>query len=115
MNKLKHLSRRDFVKAAGLAATAAACGLSVHLPARAATEADVVTQRQSSVYATDAKVYKIRKSQDNPMIQKLYDKKQGFLKDGPGGHKSHELLHTHYHDRSAGLKALKAKGVKLAI
>jgi ferredoxin hydrogenase small subunit len=115
MDKLKHLSRRDFVKVAGLAAGAVACGLSVPIPAEAATEADIVTQRQSSVYATDAQVYKFRKSQDNPMIQKLYDKKKGFLKEGPGGHKSHELLHTHYHDRSAGLKALKAKGVKLAI
>lgn len=115
MNKQKHLSRRDFVKMAGLAVGCAACGLYLPKPASAATEADVVTQRQNSVYATDAEVYKIRKSQDNPMIQKLYDKNQGFLKEGPGGHKSHELLHTHYHDRSAGLKALRAKGIKLAI
>ena len=115
MNKLKNLSRRDFVKIAGLAGGCAAFGLYLPKPADAAAGADFVTQRQSSVYATDAKVYKIRKSQDNPMVQKLYDKKQGFLKEGPGGHKSHELLHTHYHDRSAGLKALKAKGVKLAI
>jgi ferredoxin hydrogenase small subunit len=115
MDRLKHLSRRDFVKVAGVAAGVAACGLYIPKPAVAAAEADVVTQRQTSVYATDAKVYKIRKSQDNPMIKKLYDKKQGFLREGPGGHKSHELLHTHYHDRSAGLKALKAKGVKLAL
>jgi len=115
MDKLKHLSRRDFVKIAGLASGCAAFGLYLPKPAGAATEADFVTQRQSSVYATDAKVYKYRKSQDNPMIQKLYDKKNGFIKEGPGSHKSHKLLHTHYHDRSAGLKALKAKGVKLAL
>ena len=115
MDKLMNLSRRDFVKIAGLAAGCAACGLSLPKLAMATTEADLVEQRQKSVYATDAKVYKIRKSQDNPMIQKLYDKNKGFLKEGPGGHKSHELLHTHYHDRSGGLKALKAKGVKLAL
>ena len=49
------------------------------------------------------------------MIHALYDKNSGYLKEGPGGHKSHELLHTHYHDRSTGVKDLKAKGVKLAM
>jgi ferredoxin hydrogenase small subunit len=114
MNKNMQINRRDFVKVTGLAAGAVACGLAWPLPVHA-DEAGVVTQRQGSVYNADANVYKIRKSQDNPMIQKLYDKNQGFLKHGPGGHKSHELLHTHYHDRSAGVKALKAKGIKLAV
>lgn len=114
MNNLKQLNRRDFVKVVGTAAGCAACGLAWPKTARAA-EADFVTQRQGKVYAADAKIYKIRKSQDNPMIHKLYDKEKGFLKDGPGGHKAHKLLHTHYHDRSSGVKALKAKGVKLSM
>lgn len=38
---------------------------------------------------------KLRKSHENPAIKKLY---KDFLKN-PLGHKSHELLHTHYHSR----------------
>lgn len=114
MEDCKHCSRRSFVKMTVFAAGCAAVGFPLPIPADAA-EADVVGRRQGAVYSTDAKVYKIRKSQDNPMIKKLYDQSQGFLKDGPGGHKSHELLHTHYVDRSAGVKALKAKGVKLSV
>ncbi len=114
MNKPKHFGRRGFIKITVFAAGGAMVGLPLYKLAEAA-EADIVGQRQGSVYSTDAKVYKIRKSQDNPMIKKLYDKDQGFLKDGPGGHKSHELLHTHYTDRSAGVKSLKAKGIKLNI
>lgn len=39
----------------------------------------------------------IRKSHENPAIKKIYEE---FLGE-PCGHKSHELLHTHYVDRSA--------------
>jgi len=39
----------------------------------------------------------IRKSHQNPSIKKIYEE---FLGE-PCGHKSHELLHTHYTDRSA--------------
>ena len=39
----------------------------------------------------------IRKSHQNPSITKIYEE---FLGE-PCGHKSHELLHTHYTDRSA--------------
>jgi len=46
------------------------------------------------------------------MVMKLYAK-DGFLHGGPCGHKAHELLHTHYIDRSMAVKALKAKGIKL--
>ena len=38
----------------------------------------------------------LRKSHENPDIKKLYEE---FLTDGPCGHKSHKLLHTHYIDR----------------
>jgi NADP-reducing hydrogenase subunit HndD len=37
----------------------------------------------------------LRKSHENPFITKLYAE---FLKE-PLGHKSHELLHTHYTKR----------------
>ena len=39
----------------------------------------------------------LRKSHENPDIKKLYEE---FLTDGPCGHKSHKLLHTHYIDRT---------------
>ena len=109
-------TRREFLKIAGSAvAVAAVANAAPGLVAEAqAAELDLVTKRQTGVYAADAnpKLYKHRKSQDNPMVQKLYAK-DGFMHDGPCGHKAHELLHTHYVDRSAGLKAFKATGVKL--
>ena len=39
---------------------------------------------------------KLRKSHENPAVQELYAE---FLTDGPGGHRSHELLHTQYTPR----------------
>lgn len=112
------ITRRGFVKAAGMAAGYALLsfntGLNITKNAWAKAK-DFLGLRQTSVYNTDAKVYKYRKSQDNPMIKKLYDKEHGFLHEGPCGHMSHRLLHTHYYDRSAKVKALKGKGVKLAI
>jgi len=47
--------------------------------------------RSEGIYDEDRSL-KIRKSHENPEVQKIY---QDFLKE-PLGHKSHELLHTHY-------------------
>ena len=59
-------------------------------------EVDQRAARAAGLYAEDeAKV--LRKSHENPDIKKLYEE---FLGE-PNGHKSHELLHTHYTDRSA--------------
>ncbi len=113
MSDTCELTRRGFLKAAGAAAVLSAVDLSLVTESEAAAM-DFVGKRQASVYAADAKVYKLRKSQDNPMIKKIYAK-DGFLADGPCGHKSHELLHTHYTDRSANIKALKARGIKLKV
>lgn len=114
MNRAK-MSRRGFIKAAGLAAGTVALWRPV--TTLAATDktgkADFVGARQKSVYQADAEIYKIRKSQDNPMVKKLYDQKTGFLHGGPCGHMSHHLLHTHYVDRSSRIKALKEKGFQL--
>ena len=58
-------------------------------------EVDQRAARAAGLYAEDeAKV--LRKSHENPDIKKLYDE---FLGE-PNGHKSHELLHTHYTDRT---------------
>ncbi|WP_022666017.1 iron hydrogenase small subunit [Desulfospira joergensenii] len=109
-----HVSRRGFIKTVSLAAGYAAIGAPL-IPMAGAAEIDFVGTRQKSVYQADTKIYKIRKSQDNPMVQKLYDPKHGFLHDGPGGHMSHHLLHTHYVDRSERIKALKEKGFQLSL
>ncbi|HOV15399.1 MAG TPA: iron hydrogenase small subunit, partial [Spirochaetota bacterium] len=52
----------------------------------------IIEKRMKAIYSIDdAKT--IRKSHENPYIQKLY---REFLGE-PGGKKSHDLLHTHYH------------------
>lgn len=108
------MSRRGFIKLAGVACGYAVLGLNVAKEATAAT-LEFIGIRQQSVYNADKKIYKLRKSQDNPMIQKLYAPKDGFIKKGPCSHKSHELLHTHFEDRSAKLAALKEKGIELSL
>lgn len=57
-------------------------------------EVDVRKLRADALYSIDEKST-IRKSHDNPVIKKIY---QEFL-GRPGGHKAHELLHTHYIER----------------
>ena len=49
-------------------------------------------ERIDAIYAEDAGL-PLRKSHDNPEVKFLYEH---FLHE-PLGHKSHELLHTHYH------------------
>ncbi|MCY3022668.1 MAG: NADH-dependent [FeFe] hydrogenase, group A6 [Planctomycetota bacterium] len=48
--------------------------------------------RAKAIYDED-KGYAIRKSHENPDVLKIY---KDFLTDGPCGHLSHKLLHTHY-------------------
>ena len=116
MKSVVQMTRRSFIKAAAVAAGYAVLGFNLTREAVAAG-LDFLSARQKGVYDTDAnaKIYPVRKSQDNPMVRKIYDKKQGFLHDGPCGHQSHELLHTHYTDRSPAVKALKDKGTKLKV
>ena len=108
------MNRRSFIKTCGIMAGYAVLGINITKEA-VADVMNFVGLRQKSVYDADAnpKIYKIRKSQDNPMVKRIYDHKDGFLHEGPCGHMSHHLLHTHYVDRSATVKALKAKGFKL--
>ncbi len=51
--------------------------------------------RARAIYDED-RAYEVRKSHENPAIVRIY---QEFLTDGPCGHRSHELLHTHYTPR----------------
>jgi NADH-quinone oxidoreductase subunit G/[NiFe] hydrogenase diaphorase moiety small subunit len=48
--------------------------------------------RAKAIYAEDERS-EVRKSHENPAVVELYTE---FLTDGPCGHKSHDLLHTHY-------------------
>ena len=57
---------------------------------------DPKAARAAATYDED-EAMTIRKSHENPAIKKIYEE---FLVE-PCGHKSHELLHTHYVDRSA--------------
>jgi iron-only hydrogenase group A len=56
---------------------------------------DVKALRAKATYGEDA-AKTIRKSHQNPYITKIYEEYLGE----PNGHKSHELLHTHYVKRS---------------
>ncbi|MDR0970709.1 MAG: [FeFe] hydrogenase, group A [Lentimicrobiaceae bacterium] len=55
---------------------------------------DIVEARWDAIYEADRNM-PIRKSHENPSIQKIYKEFLG----APCGHKSHELLHTHYFDK----------------
>jgi NADP-reducing hydrogenase subunit HndD len=60
--------------------------------------------RQKAIYSED-KMKVIRKSHENPSIQKLYSE---FL-EKPLSEKSHHLLHTHYFDKSKHSEITKDK------
>jgi len=55
--------------------------------------------RAKAIYAED-EAAEVRKSYENPAVAKIYGE---FLTDGPCGHKSHKLLHTHYIKRGKKL------------
>jgi len=55
---------------------------------------DVRQKRIQGIYNVD-KQMQLRKSQDNPYVKELYATTLGEI----GGHKAHELLHTHYGGR----------------
>ncbi|MBF0407981.1 MAG: iron hydrogenase small subunit [Candidatus Riflebacteria bacterium] len=61
------------------------------------TSPEIRKARAKAIYDED-KGLSMRKSHENPAVLKIY---QEFLTDGPCGHKSHELLHTHYTKRGS--------------
>ena len=66
------------------------------VPARERMASDPRVVRAKAIYEED-KALPERKSHKNASVQKLYDEYLGK----PNSHKAHELLHTHYVDRSA--------------
>ncbi|KAJ4462081.1 iron hydrogenase [Paratrimastix pyriformis] len=65
----------------------------------------VLEKRTRSVYEIDAQKT-LRRSHENPSLLNLYSHFLGR----PGSHKAHELLHTHYQDRSPGTRDAMAAG-----
>jgi iron-only hydrogenase group A len=59
------------------------------------TTPEIRAARARAIYSEDAGAA-VRKSHENPAVLRLYAE---FLTDGPCGHLSHELLHTHYTPR----------------
>jgi NADH-quinone oxidoreductase subunit G/[NiFe] hydrogenase diaphorase moiety small subunit len=59
------------------------------------TTPEIRAARAKAIYDEDSS-YAVRKSHENPAVLKLY---QEFLTEGPCGHLSHKLLHTHYTPR----------------
>lgn len=59
------------------------------------TNAEIRAARANAIY-NEEKTLSVRKSYENPALIRTY---QEFLTDGPCGHKSHKLLHTHYTPR----------------
>jgi len=53
------------------------------------------TARAKAIYEEEESL-PIRKSHENPHVNYIYQK---FLTEGPCGHLSHKLLHTHYTKR----------------
>ncbi len=58
-------------------------------------DSSILKARAQALYREDAGKA-IRKSHENPFIKELYEKFLG----APNSHKAHELLHTHYFDKS---------------
>lgn len=56
------------------------------------TSPEIRRKRAEAIYQEDREL-PIRKSHENPHIKYIYEK---FFTDGPCGHLSHKLLHTHY-------------------
>jgi len=56
------------------------------------TNKEIRKARAQAIYGEDKKST-IKKSYKNPAVIELYE---NFLKDGPGGHGAHKLLHTDY-------------------
>lgn len=55
---------------------------------------DVISKRMAGIYRIDDS-RTLRKSHENPAVQKLYEEFLG----APNSEKAHEFLHTHYHRR----------------
>ena len=95
LEKIKNGEKYDFIEIMACPGGCIHGGGQPIVDARVRADVDVKAKRAEALYSEDRNA-KIRKSHENPVITKLYEEFFGE----PCGHKSHELLHTHYVDRS---------------
>ena len=100
-------TRRGFLKGACILSGGLLLGVRMANKAYAAAKdfKDYMSDRSAAVYSADSAFPK-RASQDNTQVKALYDSWLGK----PLSHKSEEILHTKWFDKSKGLKALTASG-----
>ena len=84
----------DFIEIMGCPGGCIMGGGQPIVPSKVKAVTDVFKARSQAIYSID-KNLPLRKSHLNPSVQKLYKEYLGE----PNGHKSHELLHTHYEKR----------------
>ncbi|RKD33937.1 NADH-dependent [FeFe] hydrogenase, group A6 [Thermohalobacter berrensis] len=80
-----------FIEVMGCSGGCVTGGGQPHVTMKDRMTKDIRKERAKALYEED-EAKTIRKSHENPMIKKIYDEYFGK----PNGHKSHELLHTHY-------------------
>lgn len=95
LEKIKNGEKYDFIEIMACPSGCIHGGGQPIVDARVKADVDVKAKRAEALYSEDRNA-KMRKSHENPVIIKLYEEFFGE----PCGHKSHELLHTHYVDRS---------------
>ena len=95
LEKIKNGEKYDFIEIMACPGGCIHGGGQPIVDARVKADVDVKAKRAEALYSEDRNA-KMRKSHENPVIIKLYEEFFGE----PCGHKSHELLHTHYVDRS---------------
>lgn len=83
-----------FIEVMGCSGGCVTGGGQPHVDAKTLMDVDVRVERAKALYEEDV-IMEQRKSHKNPMITKIYEEFLGK----PNGHKSHDLLHTHYHKR----------------
>ena len=95
LEKIKNGEKYDFIEVMACPGGCIHGGGQPIVDARVKADVNVKAKRAEALYSEDRNSA-IRKSHENPVIKKLYEEYFGE----PCGHKSHELLHTHYFDRS---------------
>lgn len=95
LEKIKNGEKYDFIEVMACPGGCIHGGGQPIVDARVKADVNVKAKRAEALYSEDRNSA-IRKSHENPVIKKLYEEFFGE----PCGHKSHELLHTHYFDRS---------------
>ena len=96
LDKVKAGEKYDFIEVMACPGGCINGGGQPVLDARTRATIDFKAKRAGALYSED-EASTLRKSHENPNVQLMY--KEFFGE--PGSHKAHELLHTHYTDRSS--------------